>query len=380
MGAGVPCRCPRSCGTHRRSGPQPAWDTRPGLLSHQRLLKPPQGPASPAPQGPQSWESRPAGPSCGKLRALQLVRGRQGGWVVSTSLPRSGPGPLIPSFSSRRGGRSRPASHGSLTLLPRVVVLGILPAHLYQCGHLWSALPCSPWSQPPPRHKYSLVDTFRTCSQLRTPGTGSFHSNGLQSQPGHPCFLGKEEVQVGPWTRLCLPQSMLWGQSYEHSWREVGGGCGSGFWAWTPWAHLPPASSQLLLVAPPARPASARTQAPCALDCPSHKPALPILSLTWQSPITQPALRQSCSGSRGPGKRTYLHRGPFLGCREDRRGSRSVVSTGAGRKQISMGLPGPWNLSVWPVPREGGVWLLAGAREQGWNKPRCPSQVMVSSP
>ena len=61
-------------------------------------------------------------------------------------------------------------------------------------------------------------------------------------------------------------------------------------------------------------------------------------------------------------------------------GSRSVVSTGAGRKQISMGPPGPWNLSVWPVPREGGVWLLAGAREQGWNKPRCPSQVMVSSP
>ena len=158
------------------------------------------------------------------------------------------------------------------------------------------------------------------------------------------------------------------------------GGCGSGFWAWTPWAHLPPASSQLLLVAPLARPASARTQAPCARDCPSQKPALPILSLTWQSPITQPALRQSCSGSRGPGKRTYLHRGPFLGCREDRRGSRLVVSTGAGRKQISMGPPGPWNLSVWPVPREGGVWLLAGAREQGWNKPRCPSQVMVSSP
>ena len=28
---------------------------------------------------------------------------------------------------------------------------------------------------------------------------------------------------MGPWTRLCLPQSMLWGQSYEHSWREVGG-------------------------------------------------------------------------------------------------------------------------------------------------------------
>lgn len=35
---------------------------------------------------------------------------------------------------------------------------------------------------------------------------------------------------------------------------------------------------------------------------------------------------------------------------------------------------------VCPVPREGSVWLLAGAREQGWNKPRCPSQVMVLSP
>lgn len=117
LGAGVPCPCPRGCSAHRRSSPQPSWDTRPGLLSHQRLLKPPQGPASPAPRGPQSRESWPAGPSCGKLRALQPVRGRRGGWAVSTSLPRSGPGPLIPSFSSRRVGRSRPTSHGSLTLL-----------------------------------------------------------------------------------------------------------------------------------------------------------------------------------------------------------------------------------------------------------------------
>ena len=117
-GGGGPLAVPEGLWrSHRRSSPQPAWDTRPGLLSHQWLLKPPQGPARPAPWGPQSRASRPAGPSCGKLRALQPVRGRRGGWAVSTSLPRSGPGPLIPSFSSRRVGRSRPTSHGSLTLL-----------------------------------------------------------------------------------------------------------------------------------------------------------------------------------------------------------------------------------------------------------------------
>lgn len=90
-----------------------------------------------------------------------------------------------------------------------------------------SALPCPHWSQPLPRHKYSLVDTFLgTCSRLRTPGTDSFHCSGLQSQARRPCFLGKEEVQVGPWTRLRLPKSRLWGQSHKHSWGPVGSGHG----------------------------------------------------------------------------------------------------------------------------------------------------------
>ena len=85
------------------------------------------------------------------------------------------------------------------------------------------------------------------------------------------CFLGQEKVQVGPWTQLHLPQSGLWGQSHEHSW--VGG---SGFGVWTPWAHLPPAGSQLLPAALPARisisadPGSLRATAlPRSLPCPS---------------------------------------------------------------------------------------------------------------
>ena len=167
-GGGVPCRCPRGCGAHRRSGPQPAWDTRPGLLSHQRLLKPPQGPASPAPQGPQSWKSRPAGPSCGKLRALQLVRGRQGGWAVSTSLPRSGPGPLIPSFSSTLGGRSRPASHGSLTLLSAT------------CG-------CSGDSPSPPLPVWTPMVSLALLTLVSAPSTaqvlpGGYFQNMLPAQ------------------------------------------------------------------------------------------------------------------------------------------------------------------------------------------------------
>lgn len=76
----------------------------------------------------------------------------------------------------------------------------------------------------------------RTCSRLRTPGTDSFHCSGLQSQARRPCFLGKEEVQVGPWTRLRLPQSRLWGQSHKHSWGPVGSGHGPHGLISCPWA------------------------------------------------------------------------------------------------------------------------------------------------
>lgn len=109
---------------------------------------------------------------------------------------------------------------------------------------------------------------------------------------------------MGPW--LHLPQSGLWGQSHEHSW--VGGGR---FGVWTPWAHLPPAGSQLLLAALPVHisvdPGSLRATAlPRSLPCPSSASTEAVLL-----------------GAQGaPGSawthRTYLHWGTEEGLRRGR--------------------------------------------------------------
>lgn len=126
-----------------------------------------------------------------------------------------------------------------------------------------------------------------------------------------------------------------------------------------------------LLAAPgrsPPHPASAQTQVPCAPDCPSQKPALPFLSLTWQNPITQPALRQFCSGSRGPrGQpgstgRTSTGVHSWAAERTDV-GAAQVVSTGAGRKRTRVGPPGPRNSSVLcPERAASGSWQVPGSR------------------
>ena len=115
---------------------------------------------------------------------------------------------------------------------------------------------------------------------------------------------------------------------------------------------------------PPARPASARTQATCAHDCPSQKPALPVLSLTWKSPITQPALRQSCSGSRGPGKRTYLHWGPFLGCERTDVGAARWCPQGLAGSGSAWArqAPGTHLCGLCPDRAASGSWQVPGSR------------------
>lgn len=292
--------CPRSCGALTGAAvPSPPWLPFPPTAAQTTP-----GPSQPCPTGPAKpgivasgtflWEA-------GRChRSGEDGEGRRSQPV--SLLP--GPGPSIPTFSSRRGWLQQTCFtrvFGSLTLLSAL------------CG-------CSGGPASPPLPVWTPVVSLALPNLGSAPSTaqvlpggcflehapGSEHQGLVASTPvlsspepphspsqGAPCFLGKEKVQVGPWTQLHLPQSGLWGQSHEHSW--VGGsGCGPHGLV----SHLR-APSCSWRPSPPhisVDPGSLHaTVLPRSLPC----PALPQPDLA--EPISQPALRQSCSGHRGPG-------------------------------------------------------------------------------
>lgn len=165
VGAGVPWPCPRGCGALTGVA-APSLPGTPGLASfptngcsnHPRAQ--PALPHGARRAGRHGQQDLPVG-SCGRC-SRSVGEDREGGRSQPVSLV-VGPAPRSPPSHQGRVSTADPLHTGFQkpdSCLPCVAVLGVLPAHLYQCGHLWSALPCPPWSQPPPRHRYSLVDTF----------------------------------------------------------------------------------------------------------------------------------------------------------------------------------------------------------------------------